>query len=106
MKKIVFMTPDDAIFGFRLTGVDHHVVERGKAEESLFKIIGEKDTGLVIIDERLLSDIAEEKIRDIERSWHGIMLILPSPERTPAELEDYAARLIRRAVGYHVRLNL
>lgn len=106
MKKIVFMTPDDAVFGFRLTGVEHHVVKREKAEESLFKIISEEDTGLVIIDERLLTDIAEEKIRDIERSWHGILLILPSPERPPAEFEDYAARLIRRAVGYHVRLNI
>ena len=36
----------------------------------------------------------------------GILLVLPSPEKLPAEVEDYAARLIRRAIGYHVRLNV
>jgi len=36
----------------------------------------------------------------------GILLVLPSPVKPPAEVEDYAARLIRRAIGYHVRIKM
>jgi hypothetical protein len=32
--------------------------------------------------------------------------VLPSPERAVEEIEDYASRLIRRAIGYHVRLKI
>jgi V/A-type H+-transporting ATPase subunit F len=42
----------------------------------------------------------------MEHGWAGILLVLPSPEKLPAEVEDYAARMIRRAIGYHVRLNV
>jgi hypothetical protein len=48
----------------------------------------------------------EEHLREREQNWNGIMLVLPSPEILPAEAEDYASRLIRRAIGYHVRLNV
>jgi len=69
-------------------------------------VMAEPDIGLVILDERLLSGTVEEQIREAEPSWAGILLVLPSPEKLPAEAEDYAARLIRRAIGYHVRLNV
>ena len=45
-------------------------------------------------------------LRELEQAWNGVLLVLPSPEKPPAEVEDYAARLIRKAIGYHVRLNV
>jgi vacuolar-type H+-ATPase subunit F/Vma7 len=33
-------------------------------------------------------------------------VVLPSPKRPEAEVEDYAARLLRKAIGYHVRLRI
>ncbi len=106
MKRVVFITPPDAEYGFKLTGVSHYVTGEKDAEITVRKIIREPDTGLVIIDEKLIKGIAEEKLKEIEKSWHGILVVLPSPERPDVELEDYAARLIRRAIGYHVRLKL
>ena len=106
MKKIAFITPPDADYGFRLSGITQHVVEVPDVEKTLKQTMAELDTGLVILDERLLKGMSEERLRDIEQVWHGILLILPSPVKPPAEVEDYAARLIRRAIGYHVRLNL
>ena len=38
----------------------------------------------------------------MEDRWYGIFLILPAPERA-FEVEDYAVRLIKRAIGYRVR---
>lgn len=115
MKKIAFITTPDAEFGFSLSGITHHAVTPKAAEALLRKLTADPDTGLLIIDERLLAGAAagravpgltEEQIREIERRWHGILLVLPSPKRPPEKVEDYAARMIRRAIGYHVRVNV
>jgi len=106
MKKIAFITPPDASYGFSLGGVAQHAVQVSDAEETLKEVMTEPDAGLVIIDERLLQGMPEERMRELEHGWAGILLVLPSPEKPPAEVEDYAARLIRRAVGYHVRLKI
>ncbi len=106
MKKIVFLTPPDVEYGFSLSGIEQTVADVPAAEDALRKIIAEPATGLVIIDERMLAGMPEGRFQEIERGWHGILLVLPSPVKPPAEVEDYAARLIRRAIGYHVRLNV
>jgi vacuolar-type H+-ATPase subunit F/Vma7 len=106
MKRIVFITPRDAENGFRLTGTSQYVTSAEEAEKKLIEATGETDTGLVIIDERLLKNINEDMLKEIENNWNGTLLVLPSPGRPEAEVEDYAARLIRQAIGYHVRLKL
>ena len=104
MKKVVFITPPDAGYGFGLTGVVQYVTRKDEVNDVLKEPLGEPETGLVIIDERLIDGIPEERLREIEHGWHGVLLVLPSPEKPPPEAEDFAARLIRRAIGYHVRL--
>lgn len=106
MKKIAFITPPDVRYGFNLSGVPQHAVETDEAEEALERTMAEPDNGLVIIDERMITGMPEERLRELEQRWNGILLVLPSPEKPPAEVEDYAARLIRRAIGYHVRLKV
>ncbi len=106
MKKIVFLTTCDARFGFSLAGIAQHTVDPAEAEDKLVDIMAEPDNGLVIIDERLVRGAVEERMREREEAWDGILLVLPSPEKLAPEMEDYAARLIRRAIGYHVRLNV
>jgi V/A-type H+-transporting ATPase subunit F len=106
MKKIVFITPQDAEFGFGLAGIRHQVADAGETQAVLQSVMAEPDIGLVILDERLFSGPVEEQVKEEEPAWGGILLVLPSPEKLPAEAEDYAARLIRRAIGYHVRLNV
>lgn len=106
MKKIVFITPSDAGYGFRLTGLSHYSCSGEEAEETLHNVTADPGTGLVIVDERLLGNIEEERLRDIERSWKGVLVVMPSPEERGPAAEDYAARLIKRAIGYHVRLQV
>jgi vacuolar-type H+-ATPase subunit F/Vma7 len=106
MKTISFITPPDASYGFSLSGVPQQTVKTGDAEAALKMTMTETDTGLIIIDERLLQGMPEERLRELEQGWKGILLVLPSPVRPPAEVEDYAARLIRRAIGYHVRVKI
>jgi len=107
MKKIAFITPPDASYGFGLSGVPQQIVKAVETEEALKNRMAEPGNGLIIIDERLLQGMTEERLRELEQAWqHGILLVLPSPIKPPAEVEDYAARLIRRAIGYHVRLKI
>jgi V/A-type H+-transporting ATPase subunit F len=112
MRKIAFITPADVEYGFSLAGISQIVAEHDVMEDTLKKTLNDIENGLVIIDERLLGNghdskgLTEERLRELEHHWRGILLVLPSPEKPPAEVEDYAARLIRRAIGYHVRLKL
>jgi V/A-type H+-transporting ATPase subunit F len=106
MKHIAFITPPDAAYGLGLCGVPQHSVETGDADATLARTMAEPATGLVVIDERLLAALPEDRLRELEQTWNGILLVMPSPEKPPAEVEDYAARLIRKAIGYHVRLNV
>jgi vacuolar-type H+-ATPase subunit F/Vma7 len=106
MKKIAFITPPDASYGFGLSGVPQQTVGADEMEDTLQRMMAEPGNGLVIIDERLLQGMTEERLRELEQEWHGILLILPSPIKPPADVEDYAARLIRRAIGYHVRIKM
>lgn len=106
MKKIAFITPHDAAYGFGLSGVPQQTVKAIELEETLENTMAEPGNGLIIIDERLLQSMTEERLRELEQEWQGIMLVLPSPLKPPPEVEDYAARLIRRAIGYHVRLKI
>lgn len=106
MRKIAFITPQDAEFGFNLTGADQFIANRDSLIPVLNSIILKPGTGLIIIDERLISIGNEEKLRETERTWNGILIVMPSPERPKEVIEDYASRLIRRAIGYHVRLKI
>jgi V/A-type H+-transporting ATPase subunit F len=106
MKKIAFITPKDSEFGFLLAGVNQYVTGKEDFIPMLKSILLDPDTVLVIVDERLVRDGNEEKMKEIENAWHGILIVLPSPERPVEEIEDYASRLIRRAIGYHVRLKI
>jgi V/A-type H+-transporting ATPase subunit F len=112
MKKISFITPPDASYGFSLTGLPQAAVEAADAEEALQRSMADPDVGLAIIDERLMSraqtgqGMTPERVQELEQGWHGILLVLPAPEKPPEDVEDYTSRLIRRAIGYHVRLKL
>lgn len=106
MKKIIFITPPDVQYGFSLAGIEQRAVEAAAADEELREALSGPDNGLIIIDERLFEGAVEERVREAENAWPGILLVLPSPLKLPPEAEDYAARLIRKAIGYHVRLNV
>lgn len=105
MKKIVFITPPAARHGFSITGVIQYMSVPEEAEATLRRVLADPDSGVVAIDERLLAGIEEKRFREMERRWFGILIVLPAPEELGAEAgEDYAMRIIRQAIGYHVRL--
>ena len=103
MKKIVFVTPTDAHYGFNLAGIDQVVTEREGVLKAFLDVIENPAVGIVAIDERLLGTAAQQQVE--QTKWPGVVAVLPAPEKA-APAEDYAMQVIRRAVGYQVRLNL
>ncbi|BCR04728.1 hypothetical protein DESUT3_17970 [Desulfuromonas versatilis] len=106
MKRIVFLTPADARYGFSLAGVTQLTLEPEEVDRALGEMVQQPETGVVVIDERLVPAIPEKKLQEIEKRWPGLVIVLPAPEKPEIEIEDYALRLVRRAIGYQVRLNL
>lgn len=104
MKEIVFITPDDAAFGFSMIGLRQMVIEPAKTEGVLRQAMTDDTIGLIVLDERLLITLPEEILQDIERRWNGVLTILPGPQE--GVLHDaYVSRLVSRAIGYQVKLN-
>lgn len=104
MTRVVFITPEETPYGFAIAGFEQLLTDVTLAEEKLLLAAAENDVGVIIIDERLLEQIGEEKLRQLHEQWPGILLVLPTPAGVVPVEEDYLQRLIRRALGYHVRI--
>jgi len=104
VKKIVTITPADAAHGFALAGVKQLVRSAQELDATLVELTGDPASGVIIIDERLVGESAQRRIDDMERRWPGVVVVLPAPGKPQGPTEDYVLNLIRRAIGYQVRL--
>lgn len=104
MKRVVFITPDDLPHGFAIAGLEQMAVSGDEVRAALEALTQDADVGVLILDERLIADIDEAWLKKTEQRWSGILQILPAPERVEEVGEDYLQRMIRRALGYHVRI--
>jgi V/A-type H+-transporting ATPase subunit F len=107
VKKIVVIATPDARPGFALAGVRQLAADPDESLALLRELARDPSIGVVIVDERLVTGVVQEQLRDLERRWSGLVIVLPAPERAGrGEEEDYVLQLIRRAIGYQVRLGL
>lgn len=105
-KRIVFLTEKDAMYGFRLAGFEHHVCTSGELESLLHSLARNNTIGIFVIDERLVTETMDKRLREMERSLGLVMVIMPPPIEVETKREDYGARLLRKAIGYHIKLNI
>ena len=104
MKQCLFLTMYDGRHGFNLAGFSQLTIEPGRLETTVQSSMANKAVGMIVIDERLLAGIDEERLQSMEKRWDGVIVILPRPATSADQGEDFAIRLIRKAVGYQVRL--
>ena len=105
-RRIIFFTTDDARHGFSLAGFEHHFCTGEEIAELLERFIANPEYGLYVIDERLITENLEKRLREVERVSDLVFVILPPPLEEAAGREDYAVRLLRKAIGYHIQLNV
>jgi V/A-type H+-transporting ATPase subunit F len=105
VKKILFLTPPDARYGFSLTGIEQRVIPPAELMDALRDTTRDPNIGVIAIDERLIEPATRDALAELEHRWSGAVVILPALQKTAAGAEDYALQLIRRAIGYQVRLS-
>lgn len=104
MLTITFFTPDDAQPGFALAGFNQQICRPDQTAQMLDAFIEEQREGIAAIDERLLKSVPHEELERLEKRWNGIFVIIPAPTEPEEGAEDYALELVRRAIGYHIRM--
>ncbi len=101
----VVVRPGDGL-GFRLAGVRTLEVERGAEAGAFRELLAEADLGVAAVEEDVLR-AAPERLLQRARA-RGVPVVLPFalPRRWGEEGlgRAYVAALIRRAVGYAVKL--
>lgn len=92
--------------GFALAGL---IVDAPAPDGNLIHALGtlldRKGVGVLLVEDRIYRDLPEELRRRAERSATPVVVPFPSPrweEAPPAE--QYVVELLRRAIGYRVRL--
>ena len=92
--------------GFALAGVPVFEARDGAdAAKQIERLIDDQDAGVVIIDEPLYRDIPEEIQRSFQRAALPVVIPVPGPDwTTETSAHDYIVEILRRAIGYRVRL--
>jgi V/A-type H+-transporting ATPase subunit F len=91
--------------GPRLAGV--RVVEAGRGEEAarFRELLAGDDLGVLAVDEEVLDLVPADERRRKDRALPVVIpFALPRRWSEAGRGRDYVAALIRRAVGYHVKL--
>ncbi len=93
--------------GFGLAGT--RVIEAGTAEEGiecLRELLAQPDVGVVLMEEGLHDRLPEDLRRRLGRNPLPMVVPFPGPawEERPEAAESYIVELLRRVIGYRVRL--
>jgi len=104
MKEIIFLTLDDCLPGFALTGVRQHAVKQQKVWAILQQVCNDPEVGVIVADIRLLEKLDKVRLRELTDRWSGVMVTLPAPAGRHTPPVDELQHLVQRALGYHVRL--
>ena len=106
MKKVLVLAPAHPVSGFAIAGVMAREAAPIQVADQIDAAIADASVGVLAIDERLIDPATDARIRELERHWRGALVVVPSPGRPGRPADDYARRLIRRAIGYQVRVQL
>lgn len=93
--------------GYRLAGLTvDEVAGRADAGDRLSAAAGDSTVGIILVEQRLLDAVPPAVRRAVDRRPLPIVVPIPEPNftRAPSEAEGYIVELLRRAIGYRVRL--
>jgi V/A-type H+-transporting ATPase subunit F len=97
--------PEDAL-GFRLAGAMVEEVPPGGEAAAFRRLLADPRTGVIAIEEELLRAVPPRLLRRARDAGLPVILPFALPRRwgEPGRGRAYVAALIRRAVGYAVKL--
>lgn len=101
----VVTRPGDGL-GFRLAGAEVEEVAPGEEAARFRSLLSDPRLGVVAVENGVLSAVPEPMLRRAAARGLPVLLPFALPRRfaEPGRGEAYVAALIRRAIGYHVKL--
>jgi len=102
---VVLLRPDD-LRGFQLAGARAEPVLPGEEAAVLRTLLAEPSLGVLAVEEEILSHVAPRQLKRVRERGIPVLLPFGLPRHLGEEGKgrEYVAALIRRAIGYAVRL--
>lgn len=105
MFKLAVICPEKLARGFELTGVDVFTSDsKEETEEFLFQTIEDKKAGLVILPQEHLEAFEERKRKELEKLEIPLIVPVPMIQGSDIQAEEYVSQMVRRAIGYQVKI--
>lgn len=103
--KISVIGDHNTVVGFKLAGVNEGIeVEGAKAALAAIKeLLKDKDSGLIIITERLFKPISEEVKRLTEKRLTPLIITIPDSKGFKEERVDVIKGIIKRTIGIEIK---
>ena len=105
MGNLLVITTPDLAPGFQLAGVETFSVETvEEAEETLTRLLDDREASLVIVRRALLQAMESRLQRRLESSVQPVVMqIAGRPASIPGkDHQQHLTELIRRTVGFHI----
>jgi V/A-type H+-transporting ATPase subunit F len=92
--------------GFRLAGVTVEEIGKEDAAERFRALLADPSLGVLAVEEELLEQVPQALLEKIGREGVPVLLPFAFPRlwKEAGRGEEYVAALIRRAIGYHVKI--
>lgn len=107
MAQLIVVTDPDTALGFRLAGVETiEVVDAGEAANRLLSLLKSKEIGIVMYNEEYHTALPEQSRVALEESTAPVFFAVPARPagRIGEPREECLARLLRRAIGYQLKI--
>lgn len=109
MAKIIVLTDHDTGLGFQLAGVEvMKVASSDEAATKMRDLMKDREVGLIILNEEFITGLSEGMQKKIEGSNYPVFVPIPAAKHwgkeKEKEREEYILRLIRRAIGYQLKI--
>ena len=107
MSRLVAIAPSDSADGYRLTGIE--VIETESPREAsgqIMRLLEDDTVAMLLVSESLAEKMDDKTISVIEESSMPLVLVVPEPSAW-AEVSDqeaYVGELIRRSIGYQIKI--
>ena len=92
--------------GFRLAGAPVEELADGEEAERFKALVADESLGVLAVEEELMRRLPEPLLERIGREGVPVLLPFKLPRRwqEAGRGEEYVATLMRRAIGYHVKI--
>jgi len=105
---IMVVTDPKTALGFRLAGVETVAVEDiHEAEKILSDLLKQKQAGVVVVNETFFNVLPEKLQKKLDESIQPIFAPIPHIQswKEGEGREEYLGRLLRRMMGFQIRIH-